>query len=111
MRRQTSKPSRSGSITSRRTASKAPGRQAPQALGGGADSRHLVTERAQVVGHEAPERLVVVDHEDALGHDPGGLRLPHRKRAAGCAAAVCDGSSERPGAGGAGRTPRCPRDQ
>ena len=67
-RRQTSKPSRSGSMTSRTSASKACAFSA--ARPSAAVSRTVAREArlAEVLAHHRAEARVVVDDEDAVGH-------------------------------------------
>ncbi len=105
IRRQTSKPSRSGQHhveehrgeRARCSSRRRPSRAVPLAA-------HLEAERPQVVGHEPRERRVVLDHQDALGH---GRHPAQRAAAAGgrCASAQCPAPRRR-GSGGRGRGAR-----
>ena len=68
IRRQTSKPSRSGSITSRSTAWKPPRGQQRQAALRARRHRHLEAVRREVLRDHRRQVLVVLDHEDAFRH-------------------------------------------
>ena len=67
-RRQRSRPSASGSMRSRITASKASRFRQRLALAPGGGDRHTKARPAEIVGDHPGEAVVVVDHQDALGH-------------------------------------------